>query len=230
MATAERPEFPWSIVVEIGGQYLLDRSEDCQRATQITVTGGGIRTALLLLETESVMDLDPATADRAWLFHLPANLVDQLTIMGSVPPPTADRLDGERSPWKPFRRQIQPSPCRRAQFVDLPHLPSADVEGGEEASKTAPCVDADEMAEVQHPPVNLGRVPHDNGPLGALRPWGRIDREPEGSLAVLVGEGAVRGVVGVNEEVAVGLMAEREPLEKRPTFPGEGSIPLTGSR
>ena len=90
MATAERPEFPWSIVVEIGGQYLLDRSEDCQRATQITVTGGGIRTALLLLETGSVMDLDPASADRAWLLHLPANLVDQLPIMGPVPSPMAD--------------------------------------------------------------------------------------------------------------------------------------------
>ena len=99
MATGERPEFPWSIrgpdlevgmLVECGGQYLLDGSEDCQRATQITVTGGGIRKAILLLETGSVMDLDPASADRAWLFHLPANLVDQLTIMGPVPPPTAD--------------------------------------------------------------------------------------------------------------------------------------------
>ena len=90
MATAERPEFPWSIRGEIGGQYLLDRSEDCQRATQITVTGGGIRTALLLLETGSVMDLDPASADRAWLLHLPANLVDQLPIMGPVPSPMAD--------------------------------------------------------------------------------------------------------------------------------------------
>ena len=86
------------------------------------------------------------------------------------------------------------------------------------------------MAEVQHPPVNLGRVPHDNGLSGVMRPWGRIDREPKGGLAVLVGEGAVRGVIGVDEEVAVGLMAEREPLEKRPMFPGEGSIPLTGSR
>ena len=58
------------------------------------------------------------------------------------------------------------------QFINLPHLPIADVEGGEEASKTAPCVDADEMAEVQHPPVNLGRVPHDNGLSGVMRPWG----------------------------------------------------------
>ena len=41
MATAERPEFPWSIL-EFGGQYLPERSEDWQRATQITVTGGGI--------------------------------------------------------------------------------------------------------------------------------------------------------------------------------------------
>jgi hypothetical protein len=88
MATAERPEFPWSILVELGEHYLLDRSEDCQRATQITVTGGGI--AILLLETGSVMGLDPASADRAWLFHLPANLVDQLTIMGPVPSPMAD--------------------------------------------------------------------------------------------------------------------------------------------
>jgi hypothetical protein len=36
------------------------------------------------------MGLDPASADRAWLFHLPANLVDQLTIMGPVPSPMAD--------------------------------------------------------------------------------------------------------------------------------------------
>ena len=54
--------------------------------------------------------------------------------------------------------------------------------------------------------------------------------QPEGVLAVLVGEGAVLGVIGVDEEVAVGLMAEREPFEKRPMLPGEGSIPLTGSR
>ena len=101
---------------------------------------------------------------------------------------------------------------RRAQFVDLPHLPSADVEGGEEASKTAPSVDADEMAEVQHPPVNLGRVPHDDRLSGLVRPWGRIDRDPGGGLAVLVGEGAVRGIAGVDEEVAVGLLAERAPL------------------
>jgi len=86
------------------------------------------------------------------------------------------------------------------------------------------------MAEVQHPPVNLGRVPHDNGLSGVMRPWGRIDREPEGCLPVLVGERAVGGVIAVDEEMAVGLMAEREPLEKRPMFPGEGSIPLTGSR
>ena len=42
MATGERPEFPWSILVEAGEQHLLERSEDCQRATQITVTGTGI--------------------------------------------------------------------------------------------------------------------------------------------------------------------------------------------
>jgi hypothetical protein len=36
------------------------------------------------------MGLDPASADRVWLFHLPANLVDQLTIMGLVPSPMAD--------------------------------------------------------------------------------------------------------------------------------------------
>ena len=100
----------------------------------------------------------------------------------------------------------------------------------EEASKTAAGVDAHQMAEVQHPPVNLGRVPHDNDLSGVMRPWRRIDREPEGSLAVLVGEGAIRGVIGVDEEVAVGLMGEREPLEKRPMLPCEGSIPLTGSR
>jgi hypothetical protein len=36
------------------------------------------------------MDLDPASSDRAWLYHLPVNLVDQLTIMGPVPSPMAD--------------------------------------------------------------------------------------------------------------------------------------------
>jgi hypothetical protein len=87
MAAAERPEFPWSIL-EFGGQYLLERSKDCQRATQITATGGG--SAILLLETGSAMDLDPASSDRAWLYHLPVNLVDQLTIMGPVPSPMAD--------------------------------------------------------------------------------------------------------------------------------------------
>ena len=80
---------------------------------------------------------------------------------------------------------------RRAQFIDLPHLPSADVEGGEEASKTAPSVDADEMAEVQHPSVNLGRVAHDDRFPGVVRPRGRIDRQPESRLAVLVGEGSI---------------------------------------
>ena len=86
------------------------------------------------------------------------------------------------------------------------------------------------MPKVQHPAVNLGRVPHDDRLPGVVRPWGRIDREPEGGLAVLVGEGAVRGVVGVNEEVCVSLVGKRQIFEKRPMIPGEGSIPLAGSR
>ncbi len=72
----------------------------------------------------------------------------------------------------------------RATLINLPHLPSADVVGGEDASKTAPSVDADEMANVQHPTADLGRVADHRGLPGVVRPWRRIDRESKGGLEV----------------------------------------------
>ncbi len=74
-----------------------------------------------------------------------------------------------------------------ALFVDLPHLPSADVEGGQQASKTAPGVDTEEVSEVQHrPPPDLRRAADRRGRPRVARTWGRIDWEPKRCLPVLV--------------------------------------------
>jgi hypothetical protein len=80
------------------------------------------------------------------------------------------------------------------------------------------------MAKVQHPAVDLGRMANDNGLPREVRSRRQIEREPEGGLAVLVSQGTVWGVVGVDKEVGVGLVGQPKILEKRPMLPGKASV------
>jgi hypothetical protein len=92
--------------------------------------------------------------------------------------------------------------------------PTFDLQGGQPAPAVAEGVDALEVAQVQKLPVLLQRVADDGDLAGTVALGDRRQRGPAQATPLLLVQGQVPVVVGVDENVADGFVVVPAPLDE----------------
>lgn len=142
---------------------VLERIDEIQYATKFAATAEGAQAFILVFRTGTILVQGRHSFLRTWLSKVKASIEDQTTAPDLVLPSAEPSSRREKFPGTTPRDGLHPLPGRTSLFIDLPDATTAHVVGGQKSAEAAPCVDADDVPEVQDCPFELRGVADDGG-------------------------------------------------------------------